>query len=132
MQVIDDANVLGLVLSAKKLADRDQVLRLAAPAAVVVQANLALHFRRALDERQHQLGGSRDAFFLDGLCRRRSRLPNLRMQVVFGEELERLVVRSPESEILEPMLLVLKDFVFKSGDMIVAPIVSDLGEAQLL
>lgn len=132
VQIVDDADVLGVVLSEEKLADRDHVLRLAAPAAMVVEAKLALHFRGALNERQQLLGGSRDAFFLTGRFRRRKRLPYLRMQAVFAEKFECLFVRSPESEVLESLLLVLKDFVFKRGDMIVAPIVGDLGEAELL
>ena len=132
VQIVDDADVVRLVLLAQDLADGDQVIRLAAPAAVVVQAELALHFRRPLHQRQQLLDGQRRRVPPGSERPVTGRLPDLRVQVVLGEQLERLLVRAPEGEVLDAVLAVLDDLLLEAGDVLVAPVVGHLREAESL
>ena len=64
MQIVDDADVVRMMLRSQHFAHRRQILRFAAPAAVGVEAELALHFRGPLDEWQHLFDDPIDALRL--------------------------------------------------------------------
>ena len=130
MLVVNDADIGRAVLLAQPLRDGDQILRLAAPAAVIVEADRAAEFARALEQRQQRVGGLLHALVIRRACGTRGRHPNLRMQAVLLEQFERLLVRCPKREEFEAALFVFQNLRLELAHVLGAPIVGDLGEAE--
>jgi hypothetical protein len=129
--VVNDADVRGTVLDAEQFADGDHVFRLAAPAAVVVEAELAAGFPRALDGREQLRGGLLDALGLRRARRAGDGHPNLRAKIVLRELLEGLLVRGPEGEVVQAALAVFQNLRLELGDVLLPPVVGDVLEAEL-
>ena len=130
MQVVDDANVSTVVMLPQILADSDEVLRIAAPATVIVETNLATQFSRLINEWQHLLSRGSHSVYLSLACWRSCRPPDLRMQVILSEESIRLLVTAPEGEVLDAVLSVFEDFLLERRDMLIPPVVGDLLQAE--
>ncbi len=132
VQVVDDADVLGIVVLAEVLHYRDHVLGLATPAAVVVERDPKPKAARTFDERPN---GSRDAphaLLFGGAVARRQHLPDLWAQVVFLGEPERFVVGPAERGELNPVFTVREDLFLERRDVLLAPVVGNALETKRL
>ena len=105
MKVIDDPDVRDSVVLFQVLTDGDHVLGLAAPATMVINRDLAPDLRRLGDRRQQAFGGALDLRLL-GFALPVHHDPDLRMQLVFLEKSEGLVMDGPEGEELDALLLI--------------------------
>ena len=130
VQVVDDPNIVDGVVLFQVVAHGDHVLRLATPAAVVVDADLAAD---GLGFGQKGQQTFRCGFDLCLLCFARvlHHDPELRVQFVFLKQPERLVMSAPERKELDAMLLIRQDLAFKLGDMLLPPVVGDFFDAHL-
>ncbi len=131
VQVVNDTDVTGAVVFFQILADGDEILRFAAPAAVIVESEPATGFPCALDDRQHPRRRGLDPLLLGRFVAAAESDPDLRMEIVLFKEAERLFVRAPEGEELDPVFLVGEDLALELRDMFLPPIVGDLLDPHL-
>ncbi len=131
VEVIDNPHMRRIVMLAEVFANGHEVLRLTAPAIVVVEAKPAAEPAGALDDGQ-QLGRcSLDLFIASRRFRAGCGQPDLRMQAVLIEQLERFVMDRPEGEVLQFPLLILQNLLLERCDVRFTPVVGDLVEAEL-
>ena len=123
VKVVDNANMLRIMVLVQVGAHRCQIGRLATPAAVVVQAELAAHFFGARHQRQKLFSGSGDLGFLRVARGLSEHEPHLGRHFVFLKETKRLFVHAPKGGEFQPVLFVLQNFLLKLRHVFCAPIV---------
>jgi len=130
VQVVNNANMSGVVMRSKMLAHRHEIRRFATPAAMVIEAKCTTKLPCALHQRQHRPGRCFNTGLLCGCIRVAQRVPNLRMYLVLLKQPKGILVHAPKGEELKPVLFVLKNFLFKIFHMFRAPIVGHALEAE--
>ena len=130
MKIIDDADIGDGVVLLQVFTDRDHVLGLARPASMIIKGDLAADLRGLGDHGQQPFGRILHLGFLR-VPLVAGHHPDLRMQLVLLEKGEGLVMRRPEGEELDAMLLIGEDLGLELGDMLLPPIIGDLGQAHL-
>ena len=130
MKVVDDADVGDGVVLLQVLAGGHHVLRFATPATMVINRELTPNLRSLGDGRQEALCGALDLGFLS-LPFAAGNHPDLRVQLILFEQPEGFFVIRPESEVFDTVFLICQNLLFEFGDMLRAPIISDLGETHL-
>ena len=130
MQVVDDADVRDGVLRLQILADGDHVLGLAAPATVVVDRHLAADLGGLGDRRQQAFRGAPDLGLLS-LALPGHHHPDLRVELIFLEQAEGLVVLRPEGEVFDAVLTVSQDLGLELRDVLRPPVVGHPREPHL-
>ena len=105
MEVVHDADMVGIVVFAERFAYGDKIFRFTTPTAVIVKAQLAAEFSCLFNKREESLDGNVDfslLFFVNGAgCS----TPNLRPNVVFFEKAKGLQMGAPEGEKLDVVFL---------------------------
>ena len=128
--VIHDAHMCGSVVRAQILRDGDHVLRLTVPAAVIINGKLAAELPRLLHGGQQRLRGQFHFLLLGGRSGVRCHEPDLRMELVLLKEREGFVMRAPEREELDAVLLILQNLLLELRHMLLAPVVGHFLQPQ--
>ena len=131
VKVVDDANMVRPVVLLQIFADGDEILRLTAPAAVIVESEWATCLAGALDDRQQPRRGGFDPFLRRGFVAATEGEPDLRTEVILFKEAEGFFVRAPEGKELNAVFLIGKDLALELRDMLLPPVVGDLLDAHL-
>ena len=131
MKVVDDANMVRPVVLLQIFADGDEILRLAAPAAVIVESEWATGLAGALDDRQQPRRGAFDPFLRRGFVAAAEGDPDLRMEVILFKKAEGFFLRAPEGKELNAVFLIGQDLALELRDMLLPPVVGDLLDAHL-
>ena len=99
---------------------------------MVVEAKFAAQFACLFHNREESLHGDIDLGLLFRVDRAGGRSPNLRSNVVFFKQSERLRVGAPKGKELDVVFFVLENFLLKLHDMFGPPVVGHPFESKLL